>query len=403
MVDISKDRIGILGEYDLGIYFEAKEEQDRFPTGREYLAQKLTTYEQKKECTICGRPSQANNILYVTDTVNGSSLQMGLDCLGKYFKLGRSDIINYIGERINISIKVAALIGQGGFSNENEMILKLLEYARHIPHSNTLTEITKFLSGLLSKDTKSPDEHKLLTEYIEVILYIREFNSGPELFLERMMAMSDDPTWDRRNPQEMKYATELSRVKSLDDLNASTVKSIVDARRILSSRKPERNARFGGEVPWDYPNSEKYSDALERRLIARAISGDVTTILARESYAGNISIQRIADEMPVVMPIAVTRDGKHRIYWQDKLKDMNALSRELARQSGLDVRTIKYYKGEKVFPYRIAGKKYSSHSDIAGYKCYAFWRPMPWRKVYEVWYKYRGQGGRDFILQAPKF
>lgn len=409
---------------DYALTLEAHGQKDKGPikAGVTYTIVRYQVYDAKGRCDLCNCEHKAGKQALIRDEETTTLYQSGTHCLNECLGYSEADLERAVKGRRGVAARVSA-ITRRVFENEREMLEDLIgafiTLDRHHPE---VRKCISNLSAMLDKLPLNDMTEKRVIGILDFYTLLSEFLAFPERYQDRLNALVLDPRHAKNPPLNW----DVYRVAS--ELTVSRVERLKEVMKNAKARPNPIKLPDKQFLPWDYENESAYLQAARDYYTGLADQGAVHPDALQASYDfEHFNYEMVMGEkmyhprrlddfigiavMPGTTPILV---GCHlnRTSWESAytLRELEkrhrlhpgSLGKAHYHSSIQHTGTVKTNPPEKRA--KSSGGIQKLQAEPLGstqYRCSVFWPVAPWRPVYDVWYKYRTQGGRDYLMTFP--
>lgn len=420
---MTDDKRQVIRDYTLALESHGQKDKGPIKNGAAYTVVRYQVYDAKGRCDLCDCEHKAGKQALIRDEQTKTLYQSGTHCLKECLGYSEADLERAVKGRRSVAARVSQ-ITRKVFENEQEMVEALIgafiALDRHHP------EVRKCIANLNALKDKLPlseATEKRISAVLDFYALLSEALSRPNQYQDRLNALALDPCHTKHPPLNWEI------YRSITELTVSRVERLKEAMTKAKSRRDPIKLPDNRFLPWDYESEGAYLEAARNYYTELADRGVVRPDTLQASYdfeRFNYELvmgekmyhpRRLDDfigiaPVPGVTPVLVGS----RLSTQSWQSDQTL--RELEKRHRLHPRslnqahyhsTIQHTGNVRTDPpeerVKEGGGTRRIQAEAVGsteYRCSVFWPIAPWRPLYDLWYKYRAQGGREYLMSFPE-
>lgn len=420
---MTEEKRQVIRDYALALEGHGQKDKGPVKHGADYTIVRYQVYDAKGRCDLCNCEHKAGKQALIRDEQTKTLYQAGTHCLNECLGYGEADLERAVKGRRSVAARVSQ-ITRKVFENEPEMIEALisafLALDRHHP------EVRRCIANLNAMKDRLPlseASERRIAAVLDFYALLNEVLTRPERYQDRLQALALDPCHTKNPPLNWEV------YQNIPELTVSRVERLKEVMKKANSRRDPIKLPDDHFLPWDYESEGAYLEAARRYYTKLADQGLVRPDTLQASYDFEhfnyelvmgekvyhprkledfIGIVPVPGVTPVLTSSRLSSQGwqgeqtlrelekRHRLHH----RSLNQAHYHSALQHTGNVRTDPPEERAKdgVGTRRMQAEAVGSTQ----YRCSVFWPIAPWRPLYDLWYKYRAQGGREYLMSFPE-
>lgn len=420
---MTEEKRQVIRDYALALEGHGQKKKGPIKHGAAYTIVRYQVYDAKGRCDLCDCEHKAGKQALIRDEQTKTLYQAGTHCLKECLGYSEADLERAVKGRRSVAARVSR-ITRKTFENEQEMIEALIGALMALDRHHA--EVRKCLANLTAMKDKVPlseANEQRISAILDFYGLLSEALNFPERYQDRLQALALDPCHTKNPPLNWEV------YRDIPGLTVSRVERLKDAMTKAKSRRDPIKLPDDHFLPWDYENEWAYLEAARSYYTNLADQGVVRPETLQASYDfETFNYELVMGEkmhhprkledfigivpVPGITPVLTSsRLGTHG--WQS-----DQTLRELEKRHGLHHRSLSQAHYHSAVQHtgnvrtdapedrvKDGGGTRRIQAEAVGstqYQCSAFWPIAPWKPLYDLWYKYRAQGGREYLMSFPE-
>ena len=420
---MTEEKRQVVRDYALALEGHARKDKGPIREGSAYTIVRYQVYDAKGRCDLCACEHKAGKQALIRDEQTRTFYQSGTHCLSECLGYSEADLERAVKGRRSVAARVSQ-ITRKVFENEQEMIEALIE--AFIALAQHHLEVRRCIANLHAAKDKLPlseATEKRISAILDFYALLSEALVFPNRYQDRLQALSLDPCHARNPPLNWEV------YRNIPELTVSRVERLKEVMKRAKSRRDPIKLPDNRFLPWDYESEASYLAAARSYYIDLADRGVVRPETLQASYDFEhfnyelvmgekmfhprrlddfIGIASVPGVTPVLTSSRLSSQGwqsdqtlrelekRHRLH----PRSLNQAHYHSAIQHTGNVRTDPPEKRAR----DGGGTRNVQAEDVGStqYRCSVFWPIAPWKPLYDLWYRYRTQGGREYLISFPE-